>query len=100
MIYLYNYAGAPWKAQYWAREVMDRLYSACPDGYCGDEDNGQTSAWYVLSLIHILHVELGVLDAHGRNRHFHIERLAVGRIELHAGVTALDRNVALLRNRL
>ena len=47
-----------------------------------------------------LHVELGVLDAHGRNRHFHIERLAVGRIELHAGVTALDRNVALLRNRL
>ncbi len=47
MIYLYNYAGVPWKAQYWAREVMDRLYSARPDGYCGDEDNGQTSAWYV-----------------------------------------------------
>ena len=51
MIYLYNYAGAPWKAQYWAREVMDRLYSACPDGYCGDEDNGQTSAWYVFSAL-------------------------------------------------
>ena len=51
MIYLYNYAGAPWKAQYWAREVMDRLYSARPDGYCGDEDNGQTSAWYVFSAL-------------------------------------------------
>ena len=49
MIYLYNYAGEPWKAQYWLREVMDRLYSATPDGYCGDEDNGQTSAWYVFS---------------------------------------------------
>ena len=49
MIYLYDYAGQPWKAQYWTREVMDRLYSSKPDGYCGDEDNGQTSAWYVFS---------------------------------------------------
>lgn len=48
-IYLYDYAGQPWKAQYWIREVMDRLYNAHPDGYCGDEDNGQTSAWYVFS---------------------------------------------------
>ncbi len=50
-IYLYNYSGEPWKAQYWAREVMDKLYSAAPDGYCGDEDNGQTSAWYVFSAL-------------------------------------------------
>ena len=49
MIYLYNYAGEPWKTQYWVREAMDRLYSAAPDGYCGDEDNGQTSAWYIFS---------------------------------------------------
>ena len=49
MIYLYSYAGAPWKAQYWSRETMDRLYHSGPDGYCGDEDNGQTSAWYVFS---------------------------------------------------
>lgn len=49
MIYLYNYAGQPWKAQYWIREAMNRLYKAAPDGYCGDEDNGQTSAWYVFS---------------------------------------------------
>jgi predicted alpha-1,2-mannosidase len=49
MIYLYNYAGEPWKTQHWVREVMTRLYNATPDGYCGDEDNGQTSAWYVFS---------------------------------------------------
>ncbi len=49
MIYLYNYGGEPWKAQYWLRQVMDRLYNATPDGYCGDEDNGQTSAWFVFS---------------------------------------------------
>ena len=51
MIYLYNYAGQPWKAQYWLREVMNRMYTPGPDGYCGDEDNGQTSAWYVFSAI-------------------------------------------------
>lgn len=51
MIYLYNYAAEPWKAQYWVREVMDKLYSYTPDGYCGDEDNGQTSAWYVFSAL-------------------------------------------------
>lgn len=51
MVYLYNYAGEPWKTQYWAREIMDKLYTAAPDGYCGDEDNGQTSAWYVFSAL-------------------------------------------------
>lgn len=51
MIYLYNYAGQPWKAQYWLREVMDKLYTPYPDGYCGDEDNGQTSAWYIFSAL-------------------------------------------------
>ena len=51
MIYLYDYAGQPWKAQYWVRQVIDRFYSAQADGYCGDEDNGQTSAWYVFSAL-------------------------------------------------
>ena len=51
MIYLYAYAGEPWKTQYWVREVMERLYTPTPDGYCGDEDNGQTSAWYVWSAL-------------------------------------------------
>ena len=49
MIYLYNYAGAPEKTRRRVREVMDRLYADRPDGYCGDEDNGQTSAWFVWS---------------------------------------------------
>ncbi len=49
MVYMYNYSGQPWKTQYWTREIMDKLYNPNPDGYCGDEDNGQTSAWYVFS---------------------------------------------------
>lgn len=51
MIYLYNYGKAPWKTQYWVRETMNRMYLPTPDGYCGDEDNGQTSAWYVFSAL-------------------------------------------------
>jgi predicted alpha-1,2-mannosidase len=51
MLYLYDYAGEPWKTQYWVRETMNKLYKATPDGYCGDEDNGQTSAWYVYSAL-------------------------------------------------
>lgn len=51
MVYLYNYSGEPWKAQARVREIMQKLYNANPDGYCGDEDNGQTSAWYVFSAL-------------------------------------------------
>ena len=51
MIYLYSYAGKPWKTQYHVREVLNKLYNYTPDGYCGDEDNGQTSAWYVFSAL-------------------------------------------------
>ena len=51
MIYLYNYAGQPWKTQQRVREAMGKLYKPTPDGYCGDEDNGQTSAWYVFSAL-------------------------------------------------
>lgn len=51
MLYLYTYCNQPWKTQYWVHEVMNRLYKATPDGYCGDEDNGQTSAWYVFSAL-------------------------------------------------
>ena len=51
MVYLYNYAGQPWKAQLHAREVMSKLYNATENGYPGDEDQGQTSSWYVLSAL-------------------------------------------------
>ncbi|MBU79584.1 MAG: alpha-mannosidase [Flavobacteriales bacterium] len=60
MIYLYNYAKQPWKAQNKVRNVMKKLYSAEPDGYCGDEDNGQTSAWYVFSALGFYPVTPGV----------------------------------------
>lgn len=49
MIYIYDYCGAPWKTQYHVRDAMNKLYKPTPDGFCGDEDNGQTSAWYVFS---------------------------------------------------
>jgi predicted alpha-1,2-mannosidase len=51
MPYLYNYAGEPWKTQFHVRNIMKKLYSPQPDGLCGDEDNGQTSAWYVFSAL-------------------------------------------------
>ena len=49
MPYIYNFCGVPWKSQMHVREIMQKLYLPTPDGYCGDEDNGQTSAWYVFS---------------------------------------------------
>ncbi len=60
MIYLYNYANAAYKTQEKIREVLLNLYSATPDGYCGDEDNGQTSAWYVFSSLGFYPVTPGV----------------------------------------
>lgn len=60
MIYLYNYAGVPYKTQKRIREVLMNLYAATPDGYCGDEDNGQTSAWYVFSSLGFYPVTPGV----------------------------------------
>jgi predicted alpha-1,2-mannosidase len=47
--YLYNDAGAAWKTQEWVRKIMVKLYNNQPDGICGNDDCGQTSAWYVLS---------------------------------------------------
>jgi predicted alpha-1,2-mannosidase len=51
MVYLYNYANQPWKSQFHARQVMTKLYNASENGYPGDEDQGQTSSWYVLSAL-------------------------------------------------
>lgn len=59
MPYLYNYAGEPWKTQYQVREIMNKLYTPAPDGLCGDEDNGQTSAWYVFSAVGMYSVAPG-----------------------------------------
>jgi predicted alpha-1,2-mannosidase len=110
MIYLYNYAGEPWKSQYHVRDVMDKLYNYTPDGYCGDEDNGQTSAWYVFSALGFYPVTPGtgeyvfgsplfnkvtlafengnklVIDAHGNSR----ENIYIKDIRLNK--KGLDRN--------
>lgn len=51
MIYLYNYSGEPWKAQQHVRNIMSKLYNSTENGYPGDEDQGQTSSWYVLSAL-------------------------------------------------
>ena len=51
MLYLYGWTSEAWKGQMHIRETMDRLYGDAPDGYCGDEDNGQTSAWYIFSAL-------------------------------------------------
>ncbi len=60
MIYLYNYVNASYKAQEKIRDVLVNLYAATPDGYCGDEDNGQTSAWYVFSALGFYPVTPGI----------------------------------------
>jgi predicted alpha-1,2-mannosidase len=49
MLPLFAAAGAPWKMQYWARRVCDKLYT--PDVFPGDEDNGEMAAWYVLNAL-------------------------------------------------
>ena len=47
--YLYHWAGAPRKAQYYANKVMTEQYFNRIDGYSGNEDCGQMSAWYIWS---------------------------------------------------
>ena len=47
--YLYDYAGKPWKTQELIHEIQNEMYTAKPDGLCGNEDCGQMSAWYVMS---------------------------------------------------
>jgi predicted alpha-1,2-mannosidase len=51
MLYLYDFTGQPWKTQSRVRQAASLLYQATPDGYCGDEDTGQMSAWYVFSAL-------------------------------------------------
>ncbi len=51
LLYLFAAAGAPWKTEYWVRKVLDGLYGPGPDGFCGDEDNGEMSAWYIFSAL-------------------------------------------------
>ena len=47
--FLFNRAGAPWLTQKWVRRICAEAYGADYKGLCGDEDEGQLSAWYVLA---------------------------------------------------
>lgn len=48
-VYLFCYAGAPWRTQKWVREIINRSYQASPGGLSGNDDAGQMSAWYIFS---------------------------------------------------
>ncbi len=47
--YLYSYVGKPWKTAEKVNHILTKFYSNQPNGLCGNDDCGQTSAWYVLS---------------------------------------------------
>lgn len=49
--YLFNFAGQPWRTQYWVREILKSQYNTTPEGLSGNEDCGQMSAWYVFGAI-------------------------------------------------
>ncbi|MEV6302887.1 GH92 family glycosyl hydrolase [Actinoplanes sp. NPDC051861] len=62
--YMYDYVGAPSKTQSLVREILRRLYvgSEIGQGYLGDEDNGEMSAWYILSSLGIYPLQVGSGD--------------------------------------
>ncbi|WP_299092493.1 GH92 family glycosyl hydrolase [uncultured Metabacillus sp.] len=62
ILYMYNYAGQPAKAQEKIREVLSRLYigSEIGQGYPGDEDNGEMSAWYMFSAAGFYPLQMGL----------------------------------------
>ena len=51
MAYLFTYLGQPEKTQHYVRRILSELYSATPEGISGNEDCGQMSAWYVMSVL-------------------------------------------------
>lgn len=60
--YLYDYAGAPWKTQQRLQQIMDSQYNARPDGLAGNDDLGQTSAWYLFTALGFYPVAPGSND--------------------------------------
>lgn len=57
--YLYNFTNASYKTQYYVNKILREQYSAQPDGLSGNEDCGQMSAWYVMSLLGLYNVMPG-----------------------------------------
>lgn len=48
--YMYTFIGKPWKTQSLVRQIVDSMYLDQPDGYAGNEDAGQMSAWAVWNI--------------------------------------------------
>ena len=48
-VYLYNFAGQPWRTQELVEQVRSSFYNPTPCGYAGNDDCGQMSAWYIFS---------------------------------------------------
>jgi predicted alpha-1,2-mannosidase len=59
MAYLYDYTSQPWKTQKLVAKICNEMYTDKPDGLCGNEDCGQMSAWYVMSMMGIYQVTPG-----------------------------------------
>src|SRR5699024_3954025 len=61
IIYMYDYAGQPWKTQSKIRHVLSKLYTGddIGQGYPGDEDNGEMSAWYIFSAAGFYPTQMG-----------------------------------------
>ena len=58
--YLFNYAGCPWLTQKWSRSILDRYYGyGVANAYLGDEDQGQMSAWAVMTSIGLFQIDGG-----------------------------------------
>ncbi|MGN6269683.1 MAG: GH92 family glycosyl hydrolase [Sphingomonas sp.] len=47
--YLYDYAGKPWRTQERLKQIVDSQYRATPDGFEGNDDLGQMSAWLIFT---------------------------------------------------
>jgi len=61
--FLFNWVGQPWQTQQWSRSIIDRYYGyGVSNAYLGDEDQGQMSAWFVMSA-------LGLFQTDGGTRH-------------------------------
>ena len=58
--FLFNYADTPWNTQRWSRSILDRYYGyGIANAYLGDEDQGQMSAWAIMTSIGLFQTDGG-----------------------------------------
>lgn len=67
--YIYAHLGETEKTEYWVKRLCEEAFSFEDDGFPGDEDNGATASWYILST-------LGIYDiCPGKNEYIRIKKL-------------------------